>query len=99
MNQVVGATPTSFTTNALLTNIFNTSADPITIVYAPHDPLNQYLITAGNPTGAYIIPGINGGVNGLLVADAVPLPPSVLLLGSGLLGLGAMGWRRKRITG
>ena len=102
VNQVVGATPTSFTTNALLTNIFNTSSDPITIVYAPHDPLNQYLITAGNPTGSYIIPGINGGVNGLLVADlitpsSVPLPPSVLLLGSGLLGLGAMGWRRKRL--
>jgi|WetSurMetagenome_2_1015567.scaffolds.fasta_scaffold210201_1 hypothetical protein len=26
----------------------------------------------------------------------VPLPPTVLLLGSGLLGLGAAGWRRKR---
>jgi hypothetical protein len=26
----------------------------------------------------------------------VPLPPSALLLGSGLLGLGALGWRRKR---
>ncbi len=25
-----------------------------------------------------------------------PLPPSVLLLGSGLLGLGALGWRRRR---
>jgi hypothetical protein len=27
----------------------------------------------------------------------VPLPPSVLLLGSGLLGLGAIGWRRRRL--
>ena len=27
---------------------------------------------------------------------ANPLPPSVLLLGSGLLGLGALGWRRRR---
>jgi hypothetical protein len=26
---------------------------------------------------------------------AVPIPPSVLLMGSGLLGLGLFGWRRK----
>ena len=97
VNQVVGATPTSGAINALLTNIFNTSSDPIAIVYDPNDPLNQYLINAGNPHGQYIIPGINGGVNGYLSADPVPLPPSVLLLGSGLLGLGALGWRRKRL--
>jgi hypothetical protein len=29
-------------------------------------------------------------------ANAVPLPPSLLLLGSGLLGMGALGWRRRR---
>ena len=28
-------------------------------------------------------------------AHAVPLPPSVLLLGTGLLGMGLLGWRRK----
>jgi len=46
---------------------------------------------------------ITGGGGGKLVPDpgpnAVPLLPSVLLLGSGLLGLGALGWRRKKITG
>ena len=30
------------------------------------------------------------------IADPVPLPPSGLLLGSGLLGLGLLGYRRKR---
>ncbi len=38
-------------------------------------------------------PIINGNP---FVADPVPLPPSVLLLGSGLLGLGLLGYRRKR---
>jgi len=28
--------------------------------------------------------------------DIVPLPPSLFLLGSGLLGLGALGWRRQQ---
>jgi len=35
-------------------------------------------------------------VSSQTVAVANPLPPSVLLLGSGLLGLGALGWRRRR---
>jgi hypothetical protein len=37
---------------------------------------------------------VNGG--GLVSAGAVPLPGSVILLGSGLLGLGFLGWRRKQ---
>jgi hypothetical protein len=28
-------------------------------------------------------------------ADCVPIPPSVLLMGSGLLGVGLLGWRRR----
>jgi hypothetical protein len=30
-------------------------------------------------------------------AVVVPIPPSALLLGSGLLGLGAVGWRRRKV--
>ena len=36
------------------------------------------------------------GVHRLADPISNPLPPSVLLLGSGLLGLGLLGWRRKR---
>jgi hypothetical protein len=32
---------------------------------------------------------------GITIENAVPIPPSALLLGSGLLGLALLGWRRK----
>jgi hypothetical protein len=36
-----------------------------------------------------------GGNPGGLITDPVPIPPTALLLGSGLLGLGLIGWRRR----
>ncbi|MEJ2070973.1 MAG: hypothetical protein P8X58_11305 [Syntrophobacterales bacterium] len=56
--------------------------------------INIYFNPALNPTltGPYDFGGSGGGQ---LIAHT-PLPPSVLLLGSGLLGLGLLGWRRKR---
>jgi hypothetical protein len=40
---------------------------------------------------------IGGISNTFLVTDyMVPLPPTVLLLGSGLLGLVGLGWRRNK---
>ena len=39
----------------------------------------------------------NGDIN--VINAPVPLPPSVLLMGSGLLGLGLLGWRRRSWQG
>ena len=40
--------------------------------------------------------GLGGGINEMEVhGTLVPLPGALLLLGSGLLGLGAVGWRRR----
>ncbi len=35
------------------------------------------------------------GLSGNCRFDAVPIPPSVLLFGSGMLGMGLLGWRRR----
>lgn len=45
----------------------------------------------GGGDESWAIDNVQVGLN-----NPVPLPPSVLLLGTGLLGLGAVGWRRKR---
>jgi hypothetical protein len=65
------------------------------------DTLNIYYDPAFNPTlgPAGTVYNFASG-HGALIGDApVPLPPSALLLGSGLLGLGLLGWRRKRLMG
>jgi hypothetical protein len=49
---------------------------------------------AVNQANGAILTGFAGNGNQGVV---VPLPPSVLLLGSGLLGLGLVGWRRKKV--
>jgi len=40
-------------------------------------------------------PFSTGGIIYAIDVPAVPLPPSVLLMGSGLLGMGLLGFRRK----
>ncbi len=64
------------------------ASNPGTLYYLtiPDTPGNVTAIKVGTNTGAYAAWGMTA---------VVPLPTSALLLGSGLLGLGAVGWRRK----
>ena len=72
-------------------NIFGDNSDVLNIYYDPDLSANSYLKLAGVPQ----IFDYQSGL-GQLKPYHTPLPPSVLLLGTGLLGLGALGWRRKR---
>jgi hypothetical protein len=69
---------------------------------AGNDPHTPFL--AGDVSFTLDIPGVNcsTGVQyvlfsyGTTPSGVVPIPPSALLMGSGLLGLGLVGWRRKK---
>ena len=75
-------------TGTTLTNIINDDPNNVLNLYYDKDlAANAYLHGLN-----YTIPGIGGGQ----LRAHTPVPPSVLLLGSGLLGLGALGWRRRR---
>ena len=50
---------------------------------------NEHTLYISDPS---LYPSAMGNISSL---SAVPLPPSVMLLGSGLMGLGLLGWRRR----
>jgi hypothetical protein len=74
------------------------SADGLTIDFF-YNGLGGFLVAPdGNLEGRLTFLVTEGGdfSFGLRqVATTVPIPPSVLLMGSGLLGLGLVGWRRR----
>jgi hypothetical protein len=79
------------------------------LLYSSIDDPDNYTFSfspsllAGDTISFAVGPNTAGGtfISGStpLSATIVPLPPSVLLLSSGLLGLGAVGWRRRKASG
>ncbi len=94
----LAATPTDYSPNAngsIAGNgphnpfLFGTSADPVEFVLAVAG-----VTAASTVTNVVFSFGTVEGDNH--PGTQVPIPPSALLLGSGLLGLVGLGWRRKR---
>lgn len=89
--------------------IFGFKFDGTTIdFYSTREPMlgNFYAKDGVDPTSNHIDvtawnTGLTGGTGFISVPDSgdfvvLPLPPSALLLGSGLLGLVGLGWRRRK---
>ena len=75
------------TVNHIVKNIIGDNTATLNIYYDPDIVDNAYL---GDATYSFL------SGNGQLIPYHTPLPPSVVFLGSGLLGMGLLGYRRKR---
>jgi hypothetical protein len=93
--QYVGKLIGANVSGGVVHNIFGDAASILNIYYDPTVAANFYL---GGLTYNFA-----GGLGQLIPDDPVtshtPLPPSAFLLGSGLLGLGLLGYRRRRLKG
>ena len=75
-------------TGLTVDNIIGSNTEVLNLYYDPTQVDNAYL---NGLTYAFI-----SGYGHLIPTTTVPVPASVLLFGSGLLGLGLLGWRRQR---
>jgi hypothetical protein len=78
--------------NSDATNMWYTKNQPAGPIAHINGDANWIWFDTFNPSSA----SFNGYAVYRYQVSAVPLPPSALLLGSGLLGLGLLGWRRQR---
>jgi hypothetical protein len=92
---VLNGADVSFGPN-VVNNIFGDLSSVLNIYYDPDLTANAYLKFGGIPQ---TFDFANGPGHGQLIPFHTPIPPSALLLGSGLLGMGLLGWRRKRLKG
>jgi hypothetical protein len=78
--------------DSFVVNLTNTSGTPWA---------NAASVLASNGLGfdaaaQFFEDNVSGDPTGFVAERAVPIPPTALLMGSGLLGLVGFGWRRKR---
>ena len=67
-------------------------SDTYTSTISPYNPTSLTEIVVINQAGS----GVTSFDASLSTTSPVPVPPSAMLLGTGLLGLVGLGWRRKR---
>ena len=91
VDQHANATPSGWTSGSEALYLYSlsssTSADP----GLDSNGLWVYLYNDGHPFA--LGNGIYNNIN--VTGSPVPVPPSLLLLGSGLMGMGLLGWRRR----